>query len=150
MNIVVAIVMVVGIGALVYVQKQSSSSLVQVAPAAATSSSASTVALMDRVPSHNSRESCWTIINGAVYDLTSWIPMHPGGERAILQLCGTDGSAKFNAQHGGQTKQATVLAGFKIGSAGDTSASEPSVKPAPAASSGGSGEGSGEWEDEDD
>lgn len=67
------------------------------------------------VAAHNSKSSCWSIINGNVYDLTSWIPKHPGGENAILQLCGTDGSAKFNGQHGGAAKQAGILAGFKIG-----------------------------------
>lgn len=67
------------------------------------------------VAQHNSRTSCWTSINGSVYDLTSWIPKHPGGEQAILQLCGTDGSAKFNRQHGGDSGKAAVLAGFNIG-----------------------------------
>jgi len=69
------------------------------------------------VAAHNSRETCWSTINGNVYDLTSWIPEHPGGEQAILQLCGTDGSAKFNGQHGGAPKQAAVLIGFKLGAA---------------------------------
>jgi cytochrome b involved in lipid metabolism len=67
------------------------------------------------VATHASREDCWSIINGNVYDLTSWIPKHPGGEQAILQLCGSDGSAKFGGQHGGAPKQAAILAGFKIG-----------------------------------
>lgn len=70
---------------------------------------------MTQIAQHNSRTSCWSAINGNVYDLTSWIPNHPGGEQAIIQLCGTDGSAKFNGQHGGQQRQAMVLAGFKIG-----------------------------------
>lgn len=69
------------------------------------------------VASHNSRQSCWTIINGNVYDLTSWIPQHPGGEDNILKLCGTDGSADFNGKHGGAPKQAGILSGFKIGTA---------------------------------
>jgi len=67
------------------------------------------------VAQHNSRTSCWTSINGSVYDLTSWIPKHPGGEQAILQLCGTDGSAKFNRQHGGDSAKESVLAGFRVG-----------------------------------
>lgn len=67
------------------------------------------------VAQHNSRTSCWTSINGSVYDLTSWIPKHPGGEGAILQLCGTDGSAKFNRQHGGDSAKESVLAGFRVG-----------------------------------
>lgn len=67
------------------------------------------------VAQHSSRSSCWSSINGSVYDLTSWIPKHPGGEQAILQLCGTDGSAKFNGQHGGDSSKQAILTGFKVG-----------------------------------
>lgn len=68
-----------------------------------------------QVAEHNSRTSCWSIINGSVYDLTSWIPNHPGGERAILQLCGIDGSEQYNGKHGNARRPAAILAGFKIG-----------------------------------
>ena len=64
---------------------------------------------------HADGASCWSSINGNVYDLTSWIPQHPGGEEAILSICGIDGSAKFNRQHGGASLQQQILAGFKIG-----------------------------------
>jgi cytochrome b involved in lipid metabolism len=67
------------------------------------------------VAAHNSRETCWSTINGNVYDLSSWITEQPGGEQAILQLCGTDGSAKFNGKHGDAPKQAAILIGFKLG-----------------------------------
>lgn len=67
------------------------------------------------VATHASRSSCWTVINGTVYDLTSWIPQHPGGESAILRLCGVDGSARYNAQHGGGKKQEAILLGFALG-----------------------------------
>ncbi len=69
------------------------------------------------VANHNSRQSCWTTIDSGVYDLTSWIPQHPGGEQAILQLCGTNGSVKFHTQHGSGQKFLTILMGFKIGAA---------------------------------
>lgn len=70
---------------------------------------------MSAVMTHNSAASCWTAINGSVYDLTSWIDQHPGGPEAILFLCGKDGSSAFNDQHGGQRRPANELAGFKIG-----------------------------------
>lgn len=79
------------------------------APAASSGITAGTIA------SHNTRASCWSSINGSVYDLTSWIPKHPGGEQAILGLCGTDGSAKFNRKHGGDASKEKILFGFKIG-----------------------------------
>ncbi len=67
------------------------------------------------VAKHNSASSCWTAINGNVYDVTSWINQHPGGPEAILSLCGTDGSSAFNTQHGGQRRPASELASFRIG-----------------------------------
>jgi cytochrome b involved in lipid metabolism len=70
---------------------------------------------MAQVKAHASASSCWTAINGSVYDVTGWIAQHPGGEAAILSLCGIDGSAAFDGQHGGQSRPASELAGFKIG-----------------------------------
>lgn len=85
----------------------------QEAPAS-TSKDESGITLAD-VAKHATRTSCWSIINGNIYDLTSWIPNHPGGEKAILQLCGTDGSEKYNRKHGGAERPTTALTGFKIG-----------------------------------
>ena len=69
-----------------------------------------------QVATHNSVSSCWSTVNGKVYDLTSWIGRHPGGQQAILSICGKDGSAAFNDQHSGQRRPANELAGFLIGS----------------------------------
>ena len=73
---------------------------------------------MAEVATHNSASSCWSAINGNVYDLTSWIGRHPGGQGAILSICGKDGSAAFDDQHGGERRPANELAGFKIGQLG--------------------------------
>jgi cytochrome b involved in lipid metabolism len=85
----------------------------------ATSSTSSTPAAtsftLAQVATHNSASSCWSAINGKVYNLTSWINQHPGGKGPILSLCGTDGSAAFNGQHGGQARPASELANFYIG-----------------------------------
>ncbi|MBP9686891.1 MAG: cytochrome b5 domain-containing protein [Candidatus Doudnabacteria bacterium] len=70
---------------------------------------------MAEVATHNSRENCWAAVNGNVYDLSAWIAQHPGGPAAIAKLCGTDGSAQFNKQHGSQAQANTALAQFKIG-----------------------------------
>ena len=68
------------------------------------------------VAKHATPSDCWAIINGNVYNLTKWINQHPGGPGVIKALCGQDGSAQFNGQHGGQKRPASELAGFKIGS----------------------------------
>lgn len=67
------------------------------------------------VAEHNTSSDCWAIINSGVYDLTSWISRHPGGERAIEGLCGKDGSAAFNGQHGGGASQEAILVELKVG-----------------------------------
>ena len=70
---------------------------------------------MERVKANNSATSCWSAINGKVYDLTRWISSHPGGSGAIRSLCGTDGSAEFNGQHGGAGTPTARLAGYLLG-----------------------------------
>lgn len=79
-----------------------------------TTSGAKTFTMAD-VAAHNSQSSCYTTINGSVYDVTSWINQHPGGAEAILSLCGKDGTAAFTQQHGGQRRPEAELATFKIG-----------------------------------
>jgi cytochrome b involved in lipid metabolism len=64
---------------------------------------------------HNSASSCWSVINGDVYDLTTWIGQHPGGASAIQKICGIDGTNSFNAQHEGSGKVARQLSQFYIG-----------------------------------
>lgn len=68
-----------------------------------------------QVAIHNIQLNCWTAINGSVYELTDWIAKHPGGEGNILSICGKDGSAAFNNQHGGAGKPERVLQGYIIG-----------------------------------
>ncbi len=68
-----------------------------------------------QVATHNDSSSCWSIVNGNVYDLTDWINSHPGGQEAILEICGKDGSEDFNEQHRGDGGPAKALAQYKIG-----------------------------------
>ena len=70
---------------------------------------------MSDVATHNTRVDCYAAVNGFVYDLTSWISQHPGGEENILKLCGTDGTAAFTRKHGMNQKAKDTLEGFKIG-----------------------------------
>ncbi len=71
-----------------------------------------------QVQQHADSSSCWSAINGEVYDLTAWISQHPGGPDKIEGLCGTDGTAKFTGQHGNDSAPPQRLAGFKIGTLG--------------------------------
>lgn len=67
------------------------------------------------VAKHSTASNCWTVVNGGVYNVTKWIPKHPGGSQVIAAMCGKDGSAAFNGEHGGSGRVAAELKVFKIG-----------------------------------
>ena len=70
---------------------------------------------MTQVRANNTARSCWTAIDGYVYDLTRWINNHPGGSGPILFLCGTDGTSSFKSQHENESKPAIRLDTYRIG-----------------------------------
>ncbi len=107
--ILTGLVLALVIGGQAYVARQA-----ELTPSEGINTNASGLTLAE-VAKHSMRTSCWSTLNGSVYDLTSWIPNHPGGEEAILYLCGIDGTQAFNTQHGGDSKVAKILGGFKIG-----------------------------------
>ncbi|THV55502.1 hypothetical protein BGAL_0007g00320 [Botrytis galanthina] len=52
------------------------------------------------VSSHNTPESCWVCINSTVYDVTEFLPNHPGGSRIVLSLAGNvDATEEFEMIH---------------------------------------------------
>jgi len=54
---------------------------------------------MDEVNKHNSEGDLWVIIEGSVYDLTAFLPDHPGGKKAIMLFAGKDATEEFNMLH---------------------------------------------------
>jgi cytochrome b involved in lipid metabolism len=70
---------------------------------------------MEKVRANNSEASCWSVIDGNVYDLTRWIASHPGGRGNILSLCGKNGTAEFAAKHRGDSNPQARLKGFLLG-----------------------------------
>ena len=48
---------------------------------------------------HNTRESCWICLDGLVYDFTSFLSKHPGGEGILLQNAGIDATSIFRLYH---------------------------------------------------
>ncbi|XP_047998679.1 cytochrome b5-like [Leguminivora glycinivorella] len=56
----------------------------------------------------------WVVYKDSVYDVTSYVDQHPGGNDAILAEAGTDATSAF--QDVGHSDDArTILAKFKIG-----------------------------------
>jgi cytochrome b involved in lipid metabolism len=52
--------------------------------------------------SHNKESDCWIAYQGGVYDVTDYVPIHPGGAAQIVPLCGTSDKFEdaFTTQHG--------------------------------------------------
>lgn len=59
---------------------------------------------------HNTSHDCWVVFQGSVYDVTSFLPNHPGGTDAISQFCGKQSGFEqaFIAQHG-QSKVSLMM-----------------------------------------
>ncbi|KAI9832700.1 MAG: hypothetical protein M1826_001257 [Phylliscum demangeonii] len=53
----------------------------------------------EQIRGHNSRESCWVIVHGRAYDVTDFLPEHPGGAQIILKYAGRDATAAFEPIH---------------------------------------------------
>jgi cytochrome b involved in lipid metabolism len=70
---------------------------------------------MAQVSANKTAAKCWSVISGNVYDLTTWINAHPGGEGSIISLCGSDGTQDFLAMHRGQSKPESRLKAFLLG-----------------------------------
>lgn len=51
---------------------------------------------------HNNKLDCWISFQGKVYDITAWLPRHPGSSQAIEPYCGKSKEFEdaFKDQHG--------------------------------------------------
>ncbi|KAF3289178.1 hypothetical protein EYR41_009864 [Orbilia oligospora] len=47
----------------------------------------------------NETKTYWTVLEGKVYDMTPYLPYHPGGEKELLRVAGKDGTKLFNLTH---------------------------------------------------
>jgi cytochrome b involved in lipid metabolism len=50
---------------------------------------------MAEISKHNSESDCWMLINGKVYDITSYFGNHPGGNGTMAATCGTDATDAY-------------------------------------------------------
>ncbi|KAF2092878.1 hypothetical protein NA57DRAFT_81810 [Rhizodiscina lignyota] len=64
---------------------------------------------------HNSPDSCWVILYGAVYDVTDFLSSHPGGSKIILQLAGQDATEEYDPVHPPGTLESNLKPSAKLG-----------------------------------
>lgn len=54
---------------------------------------------MEEVARHRTSNDAWAVFAGKVYNLTPYLPYHPGGANIIVKAAGTDCTALFNKHH---------------------------------------------------
>ncbi|KAF8167968.1 FMN-dependent dehydrogenase-domain-containing protein [Crassisporium funariophilum] len=54
---------------------------------------------LEQVSEHKSPNSCWVIIQNKVYDVTEFLPEHPGGADIILKYAGRDATSVYEPIH---------------------------------------------------
>ncbi|GAB4840134.1 Cytochrome b5 isoform A [Ancistrocladus abbreviatus] len=62
---------------------------------------------MQEVSQHNTKDDCWVVIDGKVYDVSSYLDEHPGGDDVVLEVTGKDAKEEF--EDAGHSKSAREL-----------------------------------------
>ncbi|XP_062111479.1 cytochrome b5 [Humulus lupulus] len=69
---------------------------------------------MAEASQHNTKDDCWVVIDGKVYDLSSYLDEHPGGDDIVLAATGKDATDDFeDAGHSKTAKE--LMQSFFIG-----------------------------------
>jgi len=53
---------------------------------------------MEEIAKHNKQTDCWILINGKVYNITSYFGSHPGGSETMALTCGKDATDAYYTQ----------------------------------------------------
>lgn len=54
---------------------------------------------LDEFTKHNNKDDCWVSIKGKVYDVTDFIPNHPGGQAPLISHAGHDATMLYEKLH---------------------------------------------------
>ncbi|CAO2208391.1 unnamed protein product [Urochloa humidicola] len=71
---------------------------------------------------HSAEGDLWVAVQGKVYDVTSWLPHHPGGDLPLLSLAGQDVTDAFVAYHPASAWR--VLDRYRVATLSDYAVSE--------------------------
>ncbi|GAA5904104.1 hypothetical protein JCM8208_003448 [Rhodotorula glutinis] len=73
---------------------------------------------LEQVAQHTSADSAWVVVEGGVYDVTSFLDDHPGGKKILLKHTGRDATETWHKFHPRKVLE-TTAAQFLIGKVGD-------------------------------
>ncbi|GKV22408.1 hypothetical protein SLEP1_g32286 [Rubroshorea leprosula] len=69
---------------------------------------------MEEVSGHNTKDDCWIVIDGKVYDVTSYLDEHPGGDDVVVEATAKDATDDFeDVGHSDSARE--LLQNFCIG-----------------------------------
>lgn len=75
------------------------------------------------IAAHDMSDDCWIVIKQVVYNVTSYIDEHPGGETTIMAYAGRDATSAFESIHSKRAFE--LLAQYKIGTLSETEGEAP-------------------------
>jgi len=102
----ISLVLVVIVGGAIIWNMQPKTALLPEAPSTPSqptgipSATAPQLITVDEVKKHAVESDCWVIVNNTVYNVTTYIPNHPGGPQQIIPLCGGDATTTFTTRNG--------------------------------------------------
>lgn len=67
---------------------------------------------------HNREDDCWMVINGLVYDFTTYLPQHPAPPEMMLVWCGNEATQAFRTKTKGRPHSpfaVQLLTQYRIG-----------------------------------
>ncbi|GAM27180.1 hypothetical protein SAMD00019534_103550 [Acytostelium subglobosum LB1] len=64
---------------------------------------------------HNTEDDCWVAIDGKIYDITKWVPEHPGGKEILLLSAGRDVTNLFESYHPMSDKPQAIIGKYQVG-----------------------------------
>ncbi|XP_028088503.1 cytochrome b5 [Camellia sinensis] len=62
---------------------------------------------MREASQHNTKDDCWVVIDGKVYDVSTYLDEHPGGDDVMVAATGKDATDEF--EDAGHSKSAREL-----------------------------------------
>jgi cytochrome b involved in lipid metabolism len=104
-------------------EKNKGGTVDQILTATSTTTGTKNILTTTEVAKHNTTASCWIVVSGKVYDVTSLIGTHSGGSNAITQACGRDATNDFLTKNGNGShtrSDAQMLGSYYIGDVGSS------------------------------
>ncbi|KAI1503566.1 FMN-dependent dehydrogenase-domain-containing protein [Biscogniauxia marginata] len=69
----------------------------------------------EEISRHNSPDDLWLVVDGVVYDLSSFAPEHPGGPGVLLRYAGRDATAAYSEVHSTSLIRESLPASSQMG-----------------------------------